>query len=171
MRSSKCGCLLLTAPCSAQIDIHMHTATRAAESHIGNLTGHSEAGKQLYRRFCIGVMAQWRRQRGERPIFGWRYPSSRLHFGLFKCRLPSRAAFPKTAISSTRLDVVCHTGMPSWGPLTDQDRADLVRSSRLFLFVSTRRSQRSPSDSRGITGHSGISKARRGTLPKETEMR
>src|SRR5258706_16197518 len=51
------GCLLLTAfaaICSAQIDIHIHTATGPAESHIGKLTGHSKTGKQLYRRYCIG---------------------------------------------------------------------------------------------------------------------
>ena len=26
----------------------------AQESHIGNLTGHADSGKQLYRRYCIG---------------------------------------------------------------------------------------------------------------------
>src|SRR5882762_7249344 len=48
------ACLLLTAfaaICSAQIDIHIHTATGPEESHIGNLTGHSKMGKQLYRRY------------------------------------------------------------------------------------------------------------------------
>jgi mono/diheme cytochrome c family protein len=131
------ACLLLTtgtAPSSAQMDIHIHTATGPAMSHIGNLTGHSEAGKQLYRRFCIGCHGPNGDGKGENApyLVGGIQPRD-FTLGLFKCRSTISGSIP---VDSDLFDTVGRglvtTGMPSWGPLTDQDRADLVAFIKTF---------------------------------------
>jgi mono/diheme cytochrome c family protein len=129
--------LLLTAgaaPCSAQINIHVHTATGPAESHIGNLTGHSEAGKQLYRRFCIGCHGPNGDGKGENaPYLADGILPRDFTVGLFKCRSTISGSLP---LDSDLFETVGRglvtTGMPSWGPLTDQDRADLVAFIKTF---------------------------------------
>jgi cytochrome c oxidase cbb3-type subunit I/II len=129
--------LLLTAgaaPCSAQIDIHIHTATATAESHIGNLTGHSEAGKQLYRRFCIGCHGPNGDGKGENaPYLAGGILPRDLTAGLFKCRSTLSGSLPQDGdLFETVGRGLVTTGMPSWGPLTDQDRADLVAFIKTF---------------------------------------
>ena len=129
--------LLLTAgaaPCFAQINIHIHTATGAGQSHIGNLTGHSEAGKQLYRRFCIGCHGPNGDGKGENaPYLADGIQPRDFTLGLFKCRSTISGSLP---LDSDLFDTVGRglvtTGMPSWGPLTDQDRADLVAFIKTF---------------------------------------
>jgi len=131
------ACLLLTAgavPCSAQINIHMHTATGLGESHIGDLTGHSEAGKQLYRRFCIGCHGPNGDGKGENaPYLADGILPRDFTVGLFKCRSTISGSLP---LDSDLFDTVGRglvtTGMPAWGPLTDQDRADLVAFIKTF---------------------------------------
>jgi mono/diheme cytochrome c family protein len=131
------ACLLLTAgaaPCSAQINIHVHAATGPAESHIGNLTGHSEAGKQLYRRFCIGCHGPNGDGKGENaPYLADGILPRDFTLGLFKCRSTISGSLP---LDSDLFETVGRglvtTGMPSWGPLTDQDRADLVAFIKTF---------------------------------------
>jgi mono/diheme cytochrome c family protein len=131
------ACLLLTAgaaPCSAQINIHVHAATGPAESHIGNLAGHSEAGKQLYRRFCIGCHGRNGDGKGENaPYLADGILPRDFTLGLFKCRSTISGSLP---LDSDLFETVGRglvtTGMPSWGPLTDQDRADLVAFIKTF---------------------------------------
>jgi len=122
------------APCSAQINIHVHSATGPAESHLGNLTGHSEAGKQLYRRFCIGCHGPNGDGKGENaPYLADGILPRDFTLGLFKCRSTPSGSIPQ---DSDLFDTVGRglvtTGMPSWGPLTDQDRADLVAFIKTF---------------------------------------
>jgi len=112
----------------------MHTATRAAESHIGNLTGHSEAGKQLYRRFCIGCHGPNGDGKGENaPYLAGDILPRDFTSGLFKCRSTLSGSLPQDSdlFDSVGRGLVT-TGMPSWGPLTDQDRADLVAFIKTF---------------------------------------
>ena len=131
------ACLLLTAgaaPSSRQINIHVHTATGPAESHIGDLTGHSEAGKQLYRRFCIGCHGPNGDGKGENaPYLADGILPRDFTLGLFKCRSTISGSLP---LDSDLFETVGRglvtTGMPSWGPLTDQDRADLVAFIKTF---------------------------------------
>jgi mono/diheme cytochrome c family protein len=122
------------APCFAQINIHMHTATGLGESHIGDLTGHSEAGKQLYRRFCIGCHGPNGDGKGENaPYLADGILPRDFTVGLFKCRSTISGSLP---LDSDLFETVGRglvtTGMPSWGPLTDQDRADLVAFIKTF---------------------------------------
>jgi mono/diheme cytochrome c family protein len=122
------------APCFAQINIHIHTATGLGESHIGDLTGHSEAGKQLYRRFCIGCHGPNGDGKGENaPYLADGILPRDFTLGLFKCRSTISGSLP---LDSDLFDTVGRglvtTGMPSWGPLTDQDRADLVAFIKTF---------------------------------------
>ena len=131
------ACLLLTAfaaICSAQIDIHIHTATGPAESHIGNLTGHSKTGKQLYRRYCIGCHGPNGDGTGENaPYLAGGILPRDFTSGVFKCRSTPSGSLPQ---DSDLFDTVgrglVDTGMPPWGPLTEQDRADLVAFIKTF---------------------------------------
>lgn len=121
-------------PCFAQIDIHMHTAIGHMESHVGNLTGHSEAGKQLYRRFCIGCHGSNGDGRGENaPYLAGGIQPRDFTLGLYKCRSTPSGSLP---LDSDLFDTVgrglVSTGMPSWAPLTDQDRADLAAFVKTF---------------------------------------
>src|SRR6266853_398944 len=83
------------APCSAQINIHLHTATGLWESHIINLTGHSEAGKQLYRQFCIGCHGPNGDGKGENaPYLADGILPRDFTPGLFKCRSTISGSIP-----------------------------------------------------------------------------
>jgi len=122
------------APCSAQMDIHIHTATARAESHIGKLTGHSDAGRQLYRRFCIGCHGPNGDGAGENaPYLAGGILPRDFTSGLFECRSTPSGSLPQDSdLFETVGRGLVTTGMPSWGPLTDQDRADLVAFIKTF---------------------------------------
>jgi len=162
------ACLLLTAPAANCLHITQHQGCR--ESHR-NLTGHSEAGSSCTADLhgCHGPNGD---AKGRRPYYGW-HILSRLHFGASsKSGLPSQGTFPKTRISRHGWTCLVTPGC-LLGSIDGSARRDflVVVHQDFFSFVSTRRSQRSPSVFRGITGHSGISKSAERTLPKETEMR
>jgi cytochrome c oxidase cbb3-type subunit 2 len=96
------------------------------ESHIGNLTGHAEAGKHLYRRYCIGCHGPDGNGEGENAQ--WIDPKPRdFTEATFKCRSTPTGTLPTDEDlynAITRGFVT--TNMPSWRPLTEQQRADLV---------------------------------------------
>src|ERR1700737_1531098 len=130
-------------PCDAQMDIRIHTRTGPAQSHIGNLTGRSEPGKQLYRRYCIGCHGPKGDGKGENaPYLAGGILPRDFTSGLFKCRSTPSGSLPQ---DSDLFDTVgrglVNTGMPSWGPLTDQERADLVAFIKTF---STRFEEEKP---------------------------
>ena len=123
-----------TAPCSAQIDIHIHTALSHADSHVGKLTGHSEPGKELYRRYCIGCHGPRGDGKGENaPYLAGGIQPRDFTLGVYKCRSTPSGSLPQ---DSDLFDTVgrglVSTGMPSWGPLTDYDRANLVAFVKTF---------------------------------------
>ena len=96
------------------------------QSHIGNLTGNAERGKKLYRRSCIGCHGPDGNGLGMNAA--WIDPKPRdFTEATFKCRSTPTGTLPTdddlyNAI--TRGFVT--TNMPSWRPLTPQERADLV---------------------------------------------
>jgi cytochrome c oxidase cbb3-type subunit 2 len=132
--------LLLTigaAPCFAQIDIRIHTATGPMESHIGHLTGHSEQGAKFYRRFCIGCHGPSGDGNGENamwfdPTLGFAKPRD-FTLAVFKCRSTPTGTLPtdKDLFDAVSRGFVT-TNMPQWKSLTDQDRADLVAFIKTF---------------------------------------
>jgi len=131
------GLMLAAGPTPAQIDIHIHTAWGPAESHIGNLTGHSEAGKKLYRRFCIGCHGPDGDGTGENamwfdPTMGFAKPRDFTQ-AVFKCRSTPTGTLPT---DQDLFNAVGRgfdtTNMPQWKVLTDQNRADLVAFVKTF---------------------------------------
>lgn len=107
-------------------------ANFAQESHVGNLAGNASSGKQLYRRFCIGCHGPEGDGNGENAQ--WIDPKPRdFTAATFKCRSTPTGTLP----TDQDLDHAIQRGfvttnMPSWNPLTPQQRADLVAYVKTF---------------------------------------
>jgi len=105
------------------------TAGFAQESHIGTLTGRASTGKVLYQRYCIGCHGVRGDGEGENAAYVRpEYPKPRdFTMGLFKCRSTPSGSIP---LDSDLFDTISRgvhaTAMPSWLPLTKQERADLI---------------------------------------------
>ena len=103
-----------------------------AGAHVNGLTGNAAAGKEDYRRWCVGCHGQEGDGKGENAQ--WIDPKPRdFTEAVFKCRSTPTGTLPTdddlyNAITRGFVD----TNMPSWRPLTDQQRVDLVAASRLF---------------------------------------
>jgi len=118
----------------------------AQESHIGNLTGHAESGKQLYRRYCVGCHGPDGDSNGENAQ--WIDPKPRdFTLATFKCRSTPTGTLPtdQDLYNAVERGFVT-TNMPSWRPLTPQQRADLVAFIKTFSpdGKRTRQVRRSP---------------------------
>lgn len=105
------------------------TKARAQESQIGNLHGQSNRGKALYTRYCVGCHGPRGDGAGENaPHINPPFPKPRdFTAGLFKCRSTPSGTIPlDTDLFETVGRGINTTAMPSWFPLTRQERADLV---------------------------------------------
>jgi len=132
--------MMLTAratPVFAQIDINIHTVTGPMESHVGTVTGHSEPGKDYYRRYCIGCHGPNGDGNGENaqwfdPTFGFAKPRD-FTLATFKCRSTPTGNLPT---DEDLYDAVTRgfitTNMPQWRGLTPSQRADLVAFIKTF---------------------------------------
>jgi mono/diheme cytochrome c family protein len=114
------------------------------ESHVGNLTGHANAGsvKYDYRRYCVGChgplgdgngeVAQWL----DPPM--WPKPRD-FQLGIFKCRSTPTGTLPT---DQDLYDAIGRgfdrSAMPIWNVFTKQQRVDLVAFVKHFSprFVS-----------------------------------
>lgn len=107
-------------------------AVRAQQSHIGKWTGNAAAGKDLFRRFCIGCHGPEGDGNGENAP--WVDPKPRdFTAGVFKCRSTPTGSMPlDDDLFQTISRGVDTTAMPSWNPLTNQQRADLVAYIKTF---------------------------------------
>jgi mono/diheme cytochrome c family protein len=108
------------------------SVTLAQESHIGDLTGEANRGKQLYRRYCVGCHGPFGDGRGENAP--WIDPKPRDFVkGIFKCRSTPTGSLPtdEDLFNSVTRGFV-NSNMPSWLPLTQQQRADLVAYVKTF---------------------------------------
>jgi mono/diheme cytochrome c family protein len=101
----------------------------AQERRIGNPAGSMKQGKSLYRRFCIGCHGVRGDGQGENtPYVNPEFPKPRdFTTGLFKCRSTPSGSIP---LDRDLLDTISRgvdkTAMPSWSPLTKQQRVDLL---------------------------------------------
>jgi mono/diheme cytochrome c family protein len=95
-------------------------------SHIGNLTGHAEEGKHLYRRYCIGCHGP--DGDGDGMNAQWIDPKPRdFTQATFKCRSTPTGTLPLDQdLYNAITRGFVNSNMPSWNPLTPQQRADLV---------------------------------------------
>jgi cytochrome c oxidase cbb3-type subunit 2 len=115
------------------------------ESHIGDLTGEAfgdgqgrpDVGAQLYRRFCIGCHGPNGDGTGENaqwfdPTMGFAKPRD-FTVALFECRSTPTGTLPtdEDLFNNITRGFVT-TNMPSWRPLTAQDRADLIAMVKAF---------------------------------------
>lgn len=104
----------------------------AQESHIGKLTGHASRGKELYQRYCIGCHGQNGDGRGENAPHVDPRPRD-FTSGTFKCRSTPSGSIPlDTDLFNTIGRGLYSTAMPPWGPLTRQQRVDLVAYIKSF---------------------------------------
>ena len=102
------------------------------ESHIGNLTGHSEAGRQLYYRYCWGCHGARGNGDGENAPYLNILPRNFV-LGAFKCRSTPTGTLPLDSdLFSTLKRGINFSNMPNWSALTDQQRADLVAFIKTF---------------------------------------
>jgi mono/diheme cytochrome c family protein len=104
----------------------------AQESHIGNWTGHAEAGKPLYFRYCWGCHGIRGDGNGENAPYLNIAPRNFVA-ATFKCRSTPTGTLPTDedlfeAISRG----LVNSNMPSWIELTGQQRADLVAFVKTF---------------------------------------
>src|SRR5438105_8739579 len=122
----------LSAASLAQETKYSEDQRLGMESHIGNLTGHAAAAQMNYRRYCLGCHGELGDAEGENAQ--WLDPKPR-NFTLaqFKCRSTPTGSLPTDAdLYDTVGRGVQSSNMPSWNPLSDQQRVDLVAYVKHF---------------------------------------
>ncbi len=129
--------LAFCASSSAQVTSnqeHEWLKSPAATSHIGNITGHAQAGAGDYRRYCVvchgeigdgnGESAQWYDPTNN-PAIGFRPRDFTL--AVFKCRSTPTGTLPiDEDLFNTIARGMNRSAMPPWNTFTKQERADLV---------------------------------------------
>jgi mono/diheme cytochrome c family protein len=129
---------------SAGILVLLSSVTSLAQqSHIGTLTGNARHGKDLYRRFCIYCHGAFGDGRGDSAPYLDPKPRD-FTKATYKCRSTPSGSLP---LDSDLYDTISRgvhaSGMPSWKPLTKQQRADLVAYVKSF---STRFEEEKPGE-------------------------
>ena len=104
----------------------------AQESHVGPLTGNASSGKPLYKRFCIGCPGP--AGDGQGANAPWIDPKPRdFTAATFKCRSTPTGTLPTDDdLDNAVTRGFVTTNMPSWNPLTPQQRADVVAYIKTF---------------------------------------
>jgi mono/diheme cytochrome c family protein len=125
---------------AACVALPITASAQQGESHIGKVTGHSDAGRQLFYRYCWGCHGF----RGDGNGENWLPPSSWLGPYLniqprdfvaatFKCRSTPTGTLPTDQdLYNSLVRGFVNSAMPSWITLTDQNRADLVAFIKTF---------------------------------------
>ena len=104
----------------------------AQEARIGKLIGHADAGKQSYRRFCIGCHGVRGDAQGENAPYISPQPRNFTQ-ATFKCRSTPTGTLPTDQdLFKAVTRGFNTTNMPQWIPLTNQQRADLVAYIKTF---------------------------------------
>jgi cytochrome c oxidase cbb3-type subunit I/II len=102
------------------------------ESHAGKWTGHSEAGRQIYYRYCWGCHGARGNGDGENAPYLNILPRNFVA-ATFKCRSTPTGTLPLDQdLFNTLGRGINFTNMPNWSALTDQQRADLVAFIKTF---------------------------------------
>ena len=130
MRTSKLTKML----CAMAIIIAMPIVATAqqGESHIGNVSGHSDTGKQLYFRYCWGCHGFRGDGNGENGPYLNILPRNFVA-ATFKCRSTPTGTLPTDDdLYNSLVRGLNNSNMPSWIALTNQQRADLVAYIKTF---------------------------------------
>jgi cytochrome c oxidase cbb3-type subunit I/II len=101
-------------------------------THVGNLTGRANVGKQLFRRYCVGCHGPDGDGNGENAP--WIDPKPRdFTAAVFKCRSTPTGTLPTDQdLFNAMTRGFVTTFMPQWRPLTEQNRVDLVAYIKTF---------------------------------------
>jgi mono/diheme cytochrome c family protein len=107
-------------------------SSAAQESHIGKWTGHADAGKPLYFRYCWGCHGSHGDGNGENGQYLNLQPRN-FAAATFKCRSTPTGTLPldEDLFNAITRGLV-NSGMPPWPELTEQQRADLVAFVKTF---------------------------------------
>src|ERR1700756_1487095 len=107
-------------------------AVSAQEAQVGKLTGHPSRGKQLSRRYCIGCHGPRGDGTGENAPYIDPKPRNFTQ-ATFKCRSTATGTLPlDLALYNSIGRGFDNSNMPSWAPLTDQERINLVAFIKTF---------------------------------------
>src|ERR1700730_11234728 len=102
------------------------TSAQQTESHIGKWTGHADAGKPLYFRYCWGCHGFRGDGNGENAPYLNILPRNFVA-ATFKCRSTPTGTLPLDQDLYNSLERgLNNSNMPSWITLTSQNRADLI---------------------------------------------
>jgi mono/diheme cytochrome c family protein len=98
----------------------------AASSHVGKFTGDAKAAAMDYRRYCVGCHGTLGDGNGENAQ--WLSPKPRdFQLATFKCRSTPTGTLPTDEdLYETIGRGLDRSNMPSWNPLTQQERVNLV---------------------------------------------
>jgi cytochrome c oxidase cbb3-type subunit 2 len=98
----------------------------AATSHIGKFSGDAKAAAMDYRRYCVGCHGELGDGNGENAQ--WLTPKPRdFQLATFKCRSTPTGTLPTDQdLYETIGRGLDRSNMPSWNPLSGQQRANLV---------------------------------------------
>jgi mono/diheme cytochrome c family protein len=107
-------------------------SAQQGESHVGKVSGHSDAGKQLYFRYCWGCHGYRGDGNGENAPYLNILPRNFVA-ATFKCRSTPTGTLPTDQdLYNSLVRGLNNSNMPSWITLTDQNRADLVAFIKTF---------------------------------------
>ncbi len=113
---------------------HPPTPRPKMESHIGNITGHSDTPQAHsdYRRYCAGCHGDLGDGNGENAV--WLDPKPRnFTLATFKCRSTPTGTLPQDSdLFNTIARGLTNSNMPIWNTFTKQQRADLVAYIKTF---------------------------------------
>ena len=107
-------------------------SSAAQESHVGKWTGHPDAGRQLYFRYCWGCHGFRGDGNGENAQYLNILPRNFVA-ATFKCRSTPTGTLPTDQDLFNAIERgLNNSNMPSWSALTHQQRADLVAFIKTF---------------------------------------
>lgn len=117
---------------SAQVTEYQEEQNLGMEAHIGGLSGHATDGAMNYRRYCAGCHGVLGDGEGENAM--WLDPKPRnFTLGQFKCRSTPSGTLPTDDdLYNTVGRGLQSSNMPSWNPLSNQQRVDLVAYVKHF---------------------------------------
>jgi mono/diheme cytochrome c family protein len=116
-------------------------SAQQGESHIGKVTGHADAGRQLYFRYCWGCHGFRGNGTGENWLPTGSFPDTpnlniqprNFVAATFKCRSTPTGTLPTDQdLYNSLVRGLTNSNMPSWITLTNQNRADLVAFIKTF---------------------------------------
>jgi cytochrome c oxidase cbb3-type subunit 2 len=130
MRTAKITKLILGI--AAALALPMLASAQRSDAHIGKLSGHTGAGKQLYFRYCWGCHGFRGDGNGENGPYLNILPRNFVA-ATFKCRSTPTGTLPTDEDLFNALTRGFNNSyMPAWITLTAQNRADLIAFIKTF---------------------------------------